>query len=278
MHAINHMAELRPDCSRCFGLCCAALPFTHSADFAIDKPAKMPCPNLQADCRCLIHSCLREKGFKGCIAFECFGAGQKVSEQTFAGVDWHGHKKTAEKMFAVFPKMIMLHELLWYLNEALIHPAVGPIRSELSHASAETEKLTRLSAESINALDLHALQAKLNQLFVETSGRVWRTSQSDGAGLRKKRADFCNADLIGKNFCKMDLSGANFRGAYLIAADLSHADLSGADFIGADLRDANLCGANLTDSIFLTQAQLNSAQGDAATRLPVLLDRPMHWH
>lgn len=29
--------EVRADCSRCFGLCCVALPFARSADFAVDK-------------------------------------------------------------------------------------------------------------------------------------------------------------------------------------------------------------------------------------------------
>ncbi|MDD4239764.1 MAG: pentapeptide repeat-containing protein, partial [Desulfotomaculaceae bacterium] len=66
-------------------------------------------------------------------------------------------------------------------------------------------------------------------------------------------------------------------GAYLIAADLRGVDLSGTDFIGADFRDADLRGADLTRSIFLTQAQLNAAKGDAGTRLPPALTRPTHW-
>ena len=31
--------ELQADCAHCFGLCCVALPFARSADFAVDKPA-----------------------------------------------------------------------------------------------------------------------------------------------------------------------------------------------------------------------------------------------
>ncbi|WP_435798157.1 pentapeptide repeat-containing protein [Streptomyces decoyicus] len=50
-----------------------------------------------------------------------------------------------------------------------------------------------------------------------------------------------------------------------------------ADLIGADLRDADLGGADLTGALFLTQAQLNAAKGDAATRLPAALSRPAHW-
>lgn len=39
------------------------------------------------------------------------------------------------------------------------------------------------------------------------------------------------------------------------------------NFIGSDLRKTNLIGANLTYSIFITQAQINAAKGDANTRL-----------
>lgn len=67
------------------------------------------------------------------------------------------------------------------------------------------------------------------------------------------------------------------RGAYLIAADIRGTDLSGADLIGADFRDTDLCGADLSNSIFLTQGQLNAAKGDASTNLPTSLTRPTHW-
>ena len=40
---------LRADCSRCEALCCVAPAFAASADFAIDKPAGVPCPRLRDD-------------------------------------------------------------------------------------------------------------------------------------------------------------------------------------------------------------------------------------
>jgi uncharacterized protein YjbI with pentapeptide repeats len=63
----------------------------------------------------------------------------------------------------------------------------------------------------------------------------------------------------------------------LIGADLSGADLRLADLIGADLRDADLSGADLTGAIFLVQAQLDAAKGDAGTRLSPSFTRPAHW-
>ncbi|MNE92154.1 Pentapeptide repeats (8 copies) [compost metagenome] len=73
------------------------------------------------------------------------------------------------------------------------------------------------------------------------------------------------------------MSGENLRGALLIASNLRGADLRKVDFIGADLRDADLSDANLTGSIFLTQAQVNSARGNKHTRLPRYLKMPDHW-
>ena len=80
--------ELRADCTRCFGICCVAPAFSASADFALDKPAGQPCPNLGADSRCGIHRDLRQRGFPGCTVFDCFGAGQQVAQVTFGGRDW----------------------------------------------------------------------------------------------------------------------------------------------------------------------------------------------
>ena len=50
-----------------------------------------------------------------------------------------------------------------------------------------------------------------------------------------------------------------------------------ADLIGADFADADLRGANLTESLFLTQSQLDAAKGDNDTKLPPPLTRPTHW-
>ena len=75
-------AALRPDCSQCFALCCTAFGFARSADFAVDKPPATPCSNLAADFSCTIHDRLRVRGFAGCTVFDCFGAGQRLSQVT----------------------------------------------------------------------------------------------------------------------------------------------------------------------------------------------------
>ncbi|CAM5780448.1 MULTISPECIES: pentapeptide repeat-containing protein [Brevibacillus] len=270
--------SLQADCENCFGLCCVALPFAASADFAIDKHAGQPCQNLQADFRCGVHNSLRQMGFRGCTVYDCFGAGQKVSQVTYGGLDWRKSPKSAKEMFEVFPIMWQLHELLWYLSEALTLRPARPIRDELSQALDKTERLTNLDPDSILKLDVAAHRADVNKLLLRTSELVradFLRSQRGSAGKRKTYSR--GADLIGAKLRGADLRAANLRGAYLIAADLRGADLRGADLIGADFRDADIRGADLTESIFLTQPQINAAKGDASTKLPPSLSHPMHW-
>ncbi|WP_101783463.1 pentapeptide repeat-containing protein [Nonomuraea indica] len=260
--------DLRGDCASCFGLCCVALPFSASADFAVDKAAGSPCHNLRADFRCGIHDRLRPEGFPGCTVYDCFGAGQKVSQVTFGGRDWRQDRETARSMFAVFPVVRQLHELLWYLTEVLARPEARPVHAEARRALDETEALTRRDPAALAELDVAARRQAVNPLLLRASELVRAPHRA-----RSRRG----ADLIGARLRKADLRGADLRGAYLIGADLTGADLRDADLIGADLRGADLSGADLTGSVFLTQPQLDSAKGDGATRLPPSFTRPGHW-
>ena len=264
--------DLRADCARCFGLCCVAPAFSASADFAIDKAAGQPCPHLGPDFGCGIHRQLRPRGFPGCAAYDCFGAGQKVAQVTFAGQDWRQAPHTARQMFAAFTVMRQLHELLWYLAEALALPATGALRAELRRALEQTERLTASSAGALAALDVIGCRQQVNALLMRASELA-----RAGLGPPGSRADHRGADLTGADLRGASLRGASLRGARLLGADLAGADLAGADLTGADLRGADLTGADLTGAIFLTQSQLDAARGDAATRLPACLARPAHW-
>lgn len=268
-------ARLRADCARCCGLCCVAPAFAASADFAIDKPAGRACPHLRQDFRCGIHDQLRPRGFPGCATYDCFGAGQQVTHVTFGGRDWRQDPGTAERMFGVFGVMRHLHELLWYLAEALTLARARPLHGELRRALDETERLTRGSADDLLGLDVAAHRERAAALLLRASELARAGPRRAGPG--RAGPDYRGARLIGAGLRGADLRGASLRGACLIGADLSGADLTAADFTGADLRGASLRGADLAGGLFLTQPQLDAAAGDAATRLPPRLRRPSHW-
>jgi len=261
---------LRADCEKCVGLCCVAPAFTVSADFAIDKAAGQPCPNLQADFRCGIHAGLRERGFRGCAVYDCFGAGQRVSQAVFPGADWRADPDVAPRLFAAFAIVRQLHELLWYLAEALELAATRPLHPELRAAREQTEGIAGGDAAALEALDVAAHRQAVNALLLRASALA--RAASAGPALDRR-----GADLIGVDLRALDLRGAVLRGAHLVAADLRGADLALADVTGADLRDADLSGADLRGTLFLAQAQVDSARGDQRTLLPPSLRRPEHW-
>ncbi|WP_406431817.1 pentapeptide repeat-containing protein [Streptomyces sp. NBC_00631] len=268
---ISERARLTGDCARCFGLCCVALPFAASAAFAVSKPAGKPCHHLGGDHRCGIHSELRQRGFAGCTVYDCLGAGQKVSQVTFGGRDWRsGSGQDARRMFDAFPVVRQLHELLWYLTEALNLDAARPVHAGVRGALHRTEELSLGTPEELAALDVAAHRQEVDVLLL-------RTSELARAGVRGRKKDRRGADLMGARLRGADLRGASLRGAFLIAADLTGADLRDADLIGADLRDADLGDADLTGAFFLTQPQLDAARGNAGTRLPASVARPAHW-
>ncbi len=263
-------AHLRADCASCVGLCCVVPAFAASADFAIDKKAGTPCPNLQTDSRCRIHERLRADGFRGCTVYDCFGAGQTVSQVTFGGRDWRDDRATAVQMFAVFPVMRDLHELLWYLAEALDLEPARPIHAALARTYDDVDALTHLAPDALAGVDVDAVREPANVLLRRASELARAASGISGPDRR-------GADLVGARLAGTDLRGAVLRGAGLIGADLRDADLRSADLTGADLRGADLRGANLVGALFVTQAQLDAATGDAATHLPAGRTRPSHW-
>jgi uncharacterized protein YjbI with pentapeptide repeats len=270
--------ELRVHCEKCFGLCCIALYFSASEGFPTNKDAGKPCINLKSDFTCSVHKNLRSKGLKGCTAYDCFGAGQKVAQITYGGHSWGQYPESAKQMFEAFLIMRQLHEMLWYLTEAFVLQRDQAVKEEIGLIIDKTEQLTLLKAESLLAVDIEAHRVKVNALLKSTSelvrakARSVKNTSSKGRKGSSRRLDYFGADLR-----KINLIGADLRGACLIAANLRGVDLSGADFIGADLRDADLSGANLTNSIFITQAQINTAKGDSQTKLPIRLVRPNYW-
>jgi len=121
----------------------------------------------------------------------------------FGAGDWRQSPETAEAMFAVFPVMRQLKELLWYLAEALTLLSHGALRDEVQRAQEQTERV------QVRATD-------------------------------RQGADLIGAKLRGSDLHGASLRGAYLIGADLRGADLQQTDLLGADLRGADLRGARL--------------------------------------
>ena len=261
---------LRADCSRCAALCCVVPAFARSSDFALAKPAGEPCPNLGPDLRCGIHAHLRDRGFPGCVVFDCFGAGQVVTRSTFGGHDWRTSPDVADHLGEVFPRMRVLFELRRYVAEAAAFPRAASLHDRLEEVWSELERTVALPLPELLEVDVDAERARVNALLLSAS-------ELQRAGQPAAGVDHRGADLVGRDLRGHDLRGASLRGALLVGADLRGADLRGADVIGADLRGADVRGADLRDALFLVTPQLEAARGDGATRIPAWATRPAHW-
>lgn len=274
---LGRREDLGADCANCFGLCCVAPAFAVSADFPFDKPAGEPCPNLDDHDACRVHGQLRPRGFKGCTVFDCFGAGQKTSRHTFAGRSWRDDEQTRTAMFAAFPVIRRLHELLWYLDQAIaLVEAAEHDATPWRQRFERVRELSDLPGERVLELDVDAEYDRTRPLLIRASEIARRQFPNpSGRGQRRKLGPQSN--LMGARLVRADLRGVCLRGSTLIAADLRAAQLNRCDLLGVDLRDADLSGADLEHAIYLTQMQVNSAQGDTATRLPAGFQRPSHW-
>ena len=256
----HEVPELVADCGSCFGLCCVLLPFRREGGFGIDKDGGDPCHHLDHRDACRIHDSLTASGWSGCAAFDCFGAGQQVSQVTYGGTSWRDHHNLGE-MAAVLSVMRQLHEMLAHLSE------VARRAPEPEPTTVQDEVVALVHADPVTLLsaDLDDIRSRVSGVLRGAAARLHGPARP------------MPADLVGADLRDRDLVRADLRGALLIRADLRGADLARADLLGADVRDADVRGSRLADTWFLSQAQLNGTRGDTATTLPDGLTRPRHW-
>lgn len=258
--------SLRADCSSCAALCCVVPAFVRSAQFAITKAAGVACPHLDAY-RCGIHAELRGRGFAGCVAYDCFGAGQRVTASVLAGRDWRRDRRALDEVARALPWARRWHEVAWYLDQAARLPATDVLHEALLEARDTALELALL--DPAQAPDADAQRSDMDQLLRRASD----LARAAYPGRRELRG----ASLVAARLVGVDLTGANLRGAALLGADLRRSTLTGADLTGADLRGADLREADLHGALFVTQGQLETAVGDRRTLLPPGLERPEHW-
>lgn len=260
------------------GLCCAALPFQRSREFPESKPAEDPCRNLAPDARCTIHERLRPDGWVGCTEFECFGAGQWVTQHHFSGASWREDPSIASAMFEAFRALQPVHEMLFYLAQSMTIQLPDGLVGEIQHCEAELRMLSMNPMIRIEPSEIlrarQTVRPLLDWVSKTVRGRARRAGHAPRTFPSGVRA---RSELMGTILTGADLRTADLRGALLMGADLDETRMTNTDLLGADLRDASVRGTDLTGALFLTQPQLNSTIGDADTAIPEMLSRPGHW-
>ncbi len=115
------MATFRADCSSCCGLCCVVPDQLTLQGFPSDKPAEAPCRYLNGNHRCSIHATRPIHGYAACGGFDCFGAGQWITQSLFGGAHWTHSPDVARQMFAAYRHWVPRFEAAALLEAALPH-------------------------------------------------------------------------------------------------------------------------------------------------------------
>ncbi len=261
----NLFKELSIDCQKCSGLCCVALYYSKTDGFPEDKPANVPCKHLEPHFKCAIHSQLFEKNLKGCLIYECFGAGQKVT-QMYTGIgNWSTSPTLRKEIYEVFLTIRELHQMCWYLIQGLNMNTSSEVNKEITLLIEENRQIAHQEPHKLLKYDLYDYRTRTNNiLHLLTEKNAKSSSKSPKS-------------FFGKNFRGKNLDGENFSMSYLIASNLEGCSLKGTNFLGADMRDAIVKNTDLSKSLFLTQMQINSTKGNSTTKLPFYLSPPASW-
>ena len=255
---------MKSDCAQCCGLCCTALYFSKIDGFPNDKEAGTPCVHLQHNFQCNIHSQLEKKGLKGCIGYDCLGAGQQVTQKIYHHLNWQSHPEIREEMFDVFTIVFQLHQMYYYLQEAFTITCSSSIKEKIINLLNENQKVC-------NGCPTDILVYPIDTYRKQTNSILQLVISQHVKGNKKLPS------MLGKSFVHTQFHHYDFSFQLMIAADFEGCSFHECILLGADTRDANFQNADLSTARFLTQHQVNCAKGNLKTKLPAHLDAPVTW-
>lgn len=263
------LQSLKSDCSQCSGLCCTALYFSKIDGFPENKQAGKPCTNLQKNFQCEIHGELEKRKMKGCIGYDCFGAGQQVTQSIYCGKTWQDTPEKAKEIFDVYIAVFQLYQIRYFLLEAMTILPAKMLRGDINLLIQENEIICNSEPQDIMKFNTENYRNKANIFLKQVCSLLQKSLCIDNQK--------CPSDFLGRNFKNKDFRGLNLSTKLLIAANFNNCVFDGAIFLGADTRDADFSNADLRDAVFLSQGQINAAKGNRNTKLPQYLDYPFTW-
>ena len=259
-------SNLSINCKECTGLCCVALYFSKSDGFPENKKAGKPCVNLNNDFTCNVYTQLESKGLKGCITYDCFGAGQKVTHEWKTKGAWNTNNSIKQDIFKSFEINQLLNQIMWYLldayticDESELTMINQLIRENINYSKKEVYDLLTSDIESYRNIVNIELKQLTSNLAKQSNTKIVSKFQFE------------------KDFSNQDISYMDFTMTFLIGSKLESCKAHYTNFLGTDLRDVSIKNTDLSESIFLTQFQVNSMLGNVHTKLPEGLTYPIQW-
>jgi hypothetical protein len=169
---VVQMFTLRADCGSCCGLCCIVPDQLTDQGFRFDKAAESPCRHLDGLHRCSIHTTRSIRGYAPCTAFDCFGAGQWITQELFGGARWTDSADLARRMFAAYRQWLPRFEAAALFEAALPHVCEADADVFRAKISALTTVGTTETSGATDALRLRRETLAMIRLAVRSKGTV----------------------------------------------------------------------------------------------------------
>lgn len=161
MKATVALPDLSPKCADCAALCCVVFAFDKSESFAFDKAAGEVCRNLQNDGRCRVFEKRQELGLSGCVTYNCYGAGQRVSQELFKGRSWRDDPSLMAPMEAALSVLRRIHEMLLLLQTARQLPLTEADKENLAKLERELAPEEGWTGSSLQSFPIDARSAEV---------------------------------------------------------------------------------------------------------------------
>lgn len=164
------LLEERSDCSRCAALCCIAYPSEDMPGFSASKEAGERCPKLGAAGDCTIYENREEQGFTGCVRYECFGAGQYVTETLFGGVTYDADDAVLARMAEVFLAMRPVSDLNFLARKLAREAHEGDTRAKAAELAVQLAKIAGTREHLLETSHLGRIERELRKLYLSNAG------------------------------------------------------------------------------------------------------------
>ncbi len=128
--------DYKADCERCAGLCCIVFAHHTRNGFPEYKAGNKPCKNLTSAGRCTVFADLEAEGYLTCRPYDCYGAGQIVTQTLLTDPDKTDRRQLGEHTEVVdaFKELSRLHLLIVAFNDEE-GPAARHVQNRLEAVS-----------------------------------------------------------------------------------------------------------------------------------------------
>jgi uncharacterized protein YjbI with pentapeptide repeats len=152
------------------------------------------------------------------------------------------------------------------------------VGASLAESNLERTRLQEADLQGANLSKVQGSRANLKE--ANLAGANFTKAEMPRANMASAnlaRADLSKTELGRAVLSKANLAGASLRYANIARADLTEANLEGVDFTGSYTFLTRVEGTDLSQTMGLTQNQLDLACGDTGTKLPAGLEMPAEW-